>query len=222
MRDPEFQYELVRVPVTEAVQRCLALRVEGQGAFTPLILDSPENHFLEPPAFEELQNDLPSILAAAQELSVHDFLANRREGDTSLYDELEKGEWPAQPFRFEPYLAQQAEEAFIVKVPASRSFEALAYIGFGGWNDCPSDEEHVAVLRHWHERYGADLIGIGGDIIECTVANPPATREQALQLAREHLVYAPGSFSEFSGRASTVPEIAASLLESRHWVFWWD
>jgi hypothetical protein len=99
---------------------------------------------------------------------------------------------------------------------------ATCYDCFGGWNDCPYDAEHVAVLRYWHERYGVDLFAMGGDIIECVVERPPTTREEALNLAREQLLYAPGTLGEFSGGGSSVPELAAALLNSRHWLFWWD
>lgn len=222
MAAPDFHYELVPVAASDAVQKCLALRTEGQGCFTPILLESPEDYLLEGDDLAALQRQLPTTLAAAQAISVPQFFAQRRACDPSFYDELEAGSWPDEPYRFEPYLPQQAEELFIAKVPASRSYEALAHIGFGGWNDCPTDEEHVAVLRYWHERHGANLIAIGGDMIECTVDRPPSTREQALDLAREHLIYAPGTLGEFAAQGSSVPELAATLLNSRHWLFWWD
>jgi len=53
---------------------------------------------------------------------VEEFLAERRKGNPSLL-ELEQGEWPAEPFVFEPYLAAQAEEDLFSVCPETRVFE---------------------------------------------------------------------------------------------------
>jgi len=216
------RFELVRMTGSEAVQKWLALREEGRGVFTPVILDEPENYALDSDELEELQLELPITLAAAEAVSVADFFARRKSENAALWQELATGDWPAVPYKLEPYLSRHSDEIFIAKVPTPNSYEALAHIGFGGWNDCPYDAEHVAVLRYWHERYGADLFAMGGDIIECVVERPPTTREAALNLAREQLLYAPGSLGDFSGGGSSVPELAAALLDSPHWLFWWD
>lgn len=216
------RFELVRVSGSEAVQKWHALREEGRGVFTPVILVEPENYALDGDALAELQLELPKTLAAAEAMSVADFFARRKSENAALLQELEAGDWPALPYRLEPYLPRHSGEVVIAKVPTPNSYEALAYVGFGGWNDCPYDAEHVAVFRHWHDRYGADLFAISGDILECVVERPPATREAALDLAREHTMYAPGTLGEFSGGGSSVPELAGALFDSRHWLFWWD
>ena len=218
----DFRFELVRVSGSEAVQKWHALREEGRGVFTPVILDEPENYAMDSAELAELQLELPKTLAAAGAMSVADFFARRKAENAALFQELEAGDWPQASYKLGPYLSRQTEEVFIAKVPAPNSYEALAHIGFGGWNDCPYDAEHVAVLRYWHDRYGADLFALGGDIIECVVERPPTTREAALDLASKQLLYAPGALGEFSGGGSSVPELAAALLNSRHWLFWWD
>jgi hypothetical protein len=164
---------------------------------------------------------LPKALAASAEISVGEYFRKRRGEDPELYNELEEGNWPAVPFKLAPHLVGEIEEVFIAKVPTAFSWEAVAYIGFGGWNDCPYDEEHVAILRYWHDRYGAHLLAQGGDMLECTVDRPPTTKEAALNLAREQLIYAVGTLGEF-GIGNSVHDLAAALLNSRHWVFWWD
>lgn len=218
----ESRFELVRVSGSEAVQKWYAMREEGRGHFTPVILDEPENYALDSEGLAELQLELPKTLASSEAMSVADFFARRKSENAALFQELEVGDWPEVPYKLEPYLPRHSEEVFIAKVPTPNSYAALAHIGFGGWNDCPYDAEHVAVLRYWHERYGADLFAMGGDITECVVERPPTTREEALNLAREQLLYAPGALGEFSGGGSSVPELAAALLNSRHWLFWWD
>ena len=222
--DPNFQYELVRSTPRSGLrdlETWLELREEGRGVFSPVILDSRDNYFLQGEELAALKSDLPKILAKSEGISVEEFFRSRRAQDKELYEELEAGSWPSVPMELKPYLITQMEEVFIAKVPTSNSYEAVAYIGFGGWNDCPYDEEHVAILRYWHKRYGANLFAQGGDMLECTVDRPPTSQEAALSLAREHLTYALGTLGEF-GRGNSVPELAAALLNSRHWLFWWD
>jgi hypothetical protein len=221
MNLPEFQYELVQVGPADALQQWANLREAGRGIFSPVILDSPEDYQLGKDELAALQKNLTETLASASALSAEVFFDRRRDEMGGLLEELEAGDWPAVPHEFEPHLIGQSDTAFIVKVPTPHSWEALAYIGFGGWNDCPTDEEHVAILRHWHEQYGAKLFAQGRDMIECIVDRPPATREAALALAREQLLYAPGTLSEF-GHDQTLQNLAAALLNSRHWIFWWD
>jgi len=75
--------------------------------------------------------------------------------------------------------------------------------------------------RHWNQQYGANLVAVGPDSLECTVDRPPTTQEEAIHLAREHLLYAPGTLGEYD-IGQSVFDLAAALLISRHWVFWWD
>ncbi len=218
---PKFQYELVRATSATALQTCMALREQGRGAFTPVVLDSPDRYLLDRDQLAALRADLPKTLDAAAAMSVEEFFRKRRADDREVYDQLEKGDWPAVPFKLEPQLIRDMDEVFIVKVPTAHSYEAVAYIGFGGWNDCPADAEHVAILRYWHDRYGANLVAQGADMLECTVERPPTTREAAVELAREQLIYALGTLGEL-GIGNSVPELAAALLNSRYWLFWWD
>lgn len=219
---PPFSYELVRVAPADAVRTCLSLRETGKGVFTPIILDSPEKYqeSVEATLAERSQE---KDIAASRNISVEEFFQRRREQNPAYYDGLDEGAWPDKPYVMEPYLPRVLEnDVFIIKVPTPHSYEALAHIGFGGWNDCPTDEEHIAVLRYWHERCGANLFAVGTDMLECTVDRPPTTKEEALKLAGEHSLYAPGTFANLSGKDENFSALAATLLHSRHWVFWWD
>jgi Domain of unknown function (DUF4253) len=64
-----------------------------------------------------------------------------------------------------------------------------AYLRWGGWNDCPAPEYHVAAMRSWRDRYEAELVGMSSDTINLRVSRRPKTRDKALALAREHYVY---------------------------------
>jgi hypothetical protein len=77
----------------------------------------------------------------------------------------------------------------------------------------------VAVHKRWSDRYGSRIACASGDVIECTVARPPASRGEALALAREQFLYAPDIVHQ---GAETIEELAATLLGGRTWYFWWD
>ena len=78
---------------------------------------------------------------------------------------------------------------------------------------------HVAAFRSWQDRYGAVPVVIRRDIIEFKVARRPATREEALALAAEMYAYCPDIVDQGVG---TVPALAATLMVSDWWYFWWD
>lgn len=110
--------------------------------------------------------------------------------------------------------------ATIALVPAAASEDVLALLGWGDWNACPPPEEHVAVLREWRRRYGAVVKAISPDTLELAVARPPTSFDDALVLAREQYAYAPDIVDQ--GEHSSVGALAAALVDSRHWHFWWD
>lgn len=94
-----------------------------------------------------------------------------------------------------------------------------AFVKYGGWNDCPAPDVHCAFFRLWQERYGAEITGMSGDVIECAVINPPTERETAIALAWEQYWYCCDIVDQGCGSVSM---LAATLLNSRYWYFWWD
>jgi hypothetical protein len=77
----------------------------------------------------------------------------------------------------------------------------------------------VAALRAWRDKYGAELIGLGSDVINLRVARKPATREEALELARIQHVYCNDIIFQGVG---TYWALAAGLMRDDWWFFWWD
>ena len=96
----------------------------------------------------------------------------------------------------------------------------MAVLAWGSWNACPRPEEHVCVLRHWRTRYGAVVKSISTDTLELAVSDPPETFADALLLAREQYAYAPDIVDQ--GEHPTIGTLAAALVGSAHWHFWWD
>lgn len=107
----------------------------------------------------------------------------------------------------------------IALVPTRNSWEVPAYLKFGGWNDCPNPEEHVAVLKHWREQYGAQVVGMTHDLVELGVTRPPVERMAALMLALEHYAYC---YDLVDQGTESISELAATLLDASVWYFWWD
>jgi hypothetical protein len=107
----------------------------------------------------------------------------------------------------------------IALVPAAHPWEVPAYLGIGGWNDCPQPYEHVAILRRWHERYGAEIVGYTGDVVELHVARPVEDAAEARRLASEQYAYCGDIVDQGIG---TVDALGASLVGSIVWYFWWD
>ena len=58
------------------------------------------------------------------------------------------------------------------------------------------------------------------DTLELAVANPPATFAEAVPLAHEQYAYAADIVTQ--GEHDTVGTLAAALVGSPHWHFWWD
>jgi hypothetical protein len=114
---------------------------------------------------------------------------------------------------------QAFERVHILLIPTRNGWEAPAYLRWGDWNACPPPEYHVAALRSWHERYGTVVVGINGDTMNLRAARRPAGRDEALALAREQYRYCPDIVDQGSG---TISALAAQLMSSDWWYFWWD
>lgn len=94
-----------------------------------------------------------------------------------------------------------------------------AYLHWGGWNDCPPPEYHVAALRSWRDRYGAELIGLSHDMMNLRVVQRPKSHNEAITLAREQYVYCRETIEPPKESYST---LAAELMISDWWYFWWE
>jgi Domain of unknown function (DUF4253) len=137
----------------------------------------------------------------------------------------EDGEWPSGPL---PPLGLTVAgrsdgdpfpTVHIVLVPTQDWTEIPAYLRWGGWNECPEPEVHVAALRSWRDRYGVELIGLSHDVMNLRTARRPATREEAMALAREQYAYCNDIVDQGT---QTLAPLAAYLMEHEWWFFWWD
>jgi uncharacterized protein DUF4253 len=96
------------------------------------------------------------------------------------------------------------------------TWEAPAYFRFGGRNWCPPPPEQVAILKHWHERYGAEVVALAPGTIDLRPQRRPRDLAEAFALAWEHLAYCDDV------EPATIEGLAKSLMMSNNWHFWWD
>ncbi|MFL5628262.1 MAG: DUF4253 domain-containing protein [Ktedonobacteraceae bacterium] len=146
------------------------------------------------------------------------------EYNKSLSEVVLRGAWP-EPGEIPPTTSmitgEQFESVNIVLLPTVEGWHVPAYLNFGNWNWCPAPHEHVCIMKHWHELYGADLMGMIDTTIEVWVRRPPRDRKSALQLAWEQYVYCHETIG-YDLVTNTIEDLAARLLDSPLWYFWWD
>lgn len=111
------------------------------------------------------------------------------------------------------------QQVYLALVQTKDFTKVPAILRFGDWNACPRPEIHVALLRYWRDKYGAELVSLAGDILECRVSKRPQTREEALTLAKEQYAYCSDIVDQGVG---SIQALAASLQISDFWYFWWD
>lgn len=224
-------YPIVTVHGRDATATWERLRGEGKG--TPVVVGDDEQAIRVFEAFDYDQRTPQEIVAAA--LSVR-FPDARKEDFGAEYGEeaddiLESvsGDWPES--EIEPFTTADLtvsrdiltgefyDRVHIVLLPTQDATEAPAYLRFGGWNECPSPEVHVAALRSWRDRYGAVIAACSGDIMELQVERPPTTRADAMALATEQFLFCTDIVLQGT---ETIPALAQGLVGNRWWYFWWD
>jgi Domain of unknown function (DUF4253) len=137
----------------------------------------------------------------------------------------EPGDWPAvaEPMTSTSLIdwqtARPLPEAYIIRLPTSDWTEIPAHLRMGGWNACPPAEYHVAAFRSWRDRYGAELVHVGGSTVDIRVKRRPQTRDEALALADELFLYCEDIIVQ--GYGDPAP-LAAALMAGDWWNFWWD
>lgn len=111
------------------------------------------------------------------------------------------------------------ERVQIALVPAAAGWEVPALVA---WSGAERDEiggaEHLSVLSFWHQSYGADLVSLGLETLECLVARPPGDARAAFELAVQQYAYCPALMDNL---APAMGALAATLF-GRHWIFDWS
>ncbi len=216
-------YELAEVPPDKALRTWAALRQEGAGKFLPVIHGNRWEFGKMAEAAGLNEDSVDVILERGRSASFSAFMDKVVAMAPEIYADPDLGEWPkeaATPYEvFALTAPAPGKTAIIGKVPTSQSWELPGFLKFGSWNDCPWPEEHMAAFRHWEELYGAEIVVVTHDTIECRVRNRPKDKDSALALAKEQYIYCPDIVDQGVGSISA---LAAVLMVSDSWYFWWD
>lgn len=108
----------------------------------------------------------------------------------------------------------------LAEIPVKNPWEVFAWLPFGGWNECPAPEEHMAVAKYWFAKFGAIPALMTPDVLEYTIpffTSVPSW--QAGQLALEQYAYCSDIVDQGVG---TIGRLADGLTKSHYWYFWWD
>jgi hypothetical protein len=238
-----FPFEIVQTRGEDALAAWQALKTAGRGA--PVVVGDLDG-ILEPfsPGSHEGPKPLQETLAAANAVRFPQGLAQMRHDQTvAVLEALRKmgesfdlesfpvrkprlGKWPPSPSN-SPGLSVACEspahqplpQVHIVLVPTDDPTTVPAHLHWGDWNECPAPEYHVAALRHWREHYGAELVGLDRDVMNLRVARKPATRDEALELARVQYAYCNDIVDQGT---DSLRVLAANLMAHEWWYFWWD
>lgn len=216
---------VVEVPGDRAVRVWDELG-SNDGAWCSVILGGLDDEARLAEARPYCMTTSAEILAIADGIDVDGLIANWRQADDEPDDEWDiVGEWPdscvpnsvfALPYDTATGMPRTTVVAIVAVADPS---EIPAILGWGEWNACPAPEQHVAMMRRWSERYGAQVMGVSSDVIEMTVASPPRTRDEAMRLAGEQFAYCEDIVTQGTG---TISALAATLLDAPVWFFWWD
>ncbi len=242
----DFPYERLKVPGSEALAEWERLKARGAGY--PLLIGDDkalvriaENQHMGKRPVEQIVEaavgiehpsslqtyriaQLEKVRAVFAELAVERNDAPSLEDDLAL--DVEVGEWPDHPgdplgltVAIDLETGRPLEAVNVVIIPTQQGALAPAFLKLGGWNDYPPAEFVVAALQDWQRRFGAELIGVSGDVLNIRVARRPSDREEAMALAREQFEFC--NDLVFQG-TETLSRLAAILMESDWWYFWWD
>lgn len=162
----------------------------------------------------------------ANEQDALDWAKEERDGSDDEDEPDGEQDGPPKTPRNYAYLASDygrgwREAVYLALVPTPRAWEAPAYLRVGDWNACPPPAVHVALLKHWHDAYGAHLLGLGSDIVEVWVERPPTDPEVLRRLADEHEAYCPGDGPRELD-AELDRAVRTNSADGSHWFFWWD
>ncbi|HEX5183361.1 MAG TPA: DUF4253 domain-containing protein [Allosphingosinicella sp.] len=235
-----FPFKWITTDGNRAMAEWLRLRCEGR--FWPVIVGGDQELMQIAEQWGLGDHTAEQILAAAAELrhpetlrAYHEaqkerlaaFLQQQGEPPEEDY-QPPVGDWP-QDDEIEPVsgpslvrdvlTGEPLGRVHILLMPTKAGHEVPALLRWGGWNECPPPEHHVAALRRWHEDYGAELVGLSGAVVELRLSKRLATKDEAMRLAREHYLYCNDAVDQGAGDLTT---LAALLLVSDWWFFWWD
>jgi hypothetical protein len=120
------------------------------------------------------------------------------------------------------YENNQTFELILAEIPTKNPWELAAWLPMGGFNECPAPEIQVAVMKLWHEKYGAKPALVTSWAWELTVPKPLSDTNEALHLARQHYAFCPDRVDNYGRGEYHLGNLADSLMKSAIWYFSWE
>jgi hypothetical protein len=219
-------FTTLQTPGKKAIAQLEQLRDQFQqtGEYPFLVGDSDEVEQLQEQG-EDRELAVEEILKQSESITIRKWIAQRKKEYEFDLDELE-GEWPDEEYPpgeislHRDVLSRKVKpEVFLGLAKIAEPWHLPAVLNLGGWNECPDAIVQCAFFRQWQENYGAEIASVSGDIVECIVKNPPKTQEAALELAWEQYWFCADIIEQ---GCESVSVLAATLINSPYWYFWWD
>jgi hypothetical protein len=193
------------VAVDELLMECFSLSGEDKAQVRRELLAAPLGS-----GKEYLQKWLKEIKEERGEYEPGDW--------DDLVGEVSGGEGIDRFLSLRDFDGKKTVPVVLAEIPVKHPWEVFAWLPFGGWNECPANEDHMAVAKYWFEAYGAVPALMTHDVLEYDLPAPPRP-EQAMELAWEQFTYCSDIVEQGVG---TVGALADGLAQSTVWYFWWD
>jgi hypothetical protein len=223
------EFTTLRIPGTNAIHVLneYRSRYPAAGQYPFLIGDAEELGRIQEAAEFNAQ-DPATIIRASLDIKIAVWIARRRKEaeEYNFSSDETLGEWPGEILEkgsiglHKDVLSGTIKpEVYLGLVKIDEPWHLPAMLKYGAWNECPEPEVHCAFHREWQERFGAEITGMSGDVVECAVKNPPTDQRKATILAWEQYWYCADIVEQGCG---SVSNLAATLMNSPYWYFWWD
>jgi hypothetical protein len=224
------RYELIQLPMKTALSDFEQLRADyPKTQKYPFFIGGERNLKIFERGPKISVSEIEEAISRSFDVDMTQWFANRQKEERAnkWFDEEEKlGHW-AEISRKEsmPYVlnekrtGEKSEFVHTGLAEIEAPWMLPAIVSFGGWNDCPRVDVQCAAMRYWQEKYGAELITMSSDYLECLVKNPPETKEDAMELAWEQYFFCTDIVDQGT---DTVSDLGAALLNTKLWFFWWD
>ena len=217
------------IPGTSAIETLESRRAAyPQSGEYPFLIGSAEELTRIHEAAEYNEWEFDDIIQNALSLDLSQWIQERRE-EAAKYEFSEsdlQGEWPGEildkgsaSLHRDMLSGEFISEVFLGLARISEPWHLPAVLKYGEWNACPEPEVHCAFHRQWQSKFGAEITGMSSDIVECVVKRPPRDQAASLELAWQQYWYCADIVEQGCG---TVSSLAATLITSNYWYFWWD
>jgi hypothetical protein len=116
--------------------------------------------------------------------------------------------------RYMDWYKPEGQRQALILLPITKNYEILAFIHFFGAESFGSSKA-IAMLRYWHEKYGAEIVGHYGTLLNIKVKSVPECIEEALGLAIQQEAFA---------ECTTIPagvnirDHARLLMKKKQWL----